>query len=111
MKRQYVTGFMLGALSVLSLSLFAQRTAPVQEKAAYEVTMYPNYGVAITPHDTNLLTEVAAIRADSAGAVTARCVGSASTIVLNLAAGEFFPCVVNLVPDTGTDAITIHGFY
>lgn len=80
---------------------------------AWQVTNFPLYGVAVTPSDDTDLDYAMAIRADADGAVTAACVGSgaANEITLNLVAGEFFPCQVIRVYDSGTDAITIHGFY
>ena len=81
---------------------------------SWSYTNYPIYGVAITPHDTDELAFPMAIRPDADGAVTAVCSGNdavAAAITLTLVAGEFFPCQVIIVLDTGTDAITIHGFY
>lgn len=82
--------------------------------SSWTFTTFPLYGVAITPHDSTRLSQPMAARADADGAVTARCSGdgpSGTALTLNLVAGEFFPCQVIMVLDTGTDAITIHGFY
>lgn len=74
-----------------------------------ELTASKNW-FAITPHDTNAISPVArAIRADAAGAVTFRTLGSSADVVMNLAAGEIIYGVVTHVRDTGTDSITIHG--
>jgi hypothetical protein len=74
-------------------------------------TNFPIFGDEVTPHDTNFLARPTAIRVDADGEVTAACAGNQVSIALNLIAGEFFPCQVIRVYDTGTDAITIHGFY
>ena len=84
------------------------RIGPVDD---YNITAFPLFGAVVTPHDTNPLATPGMIRADAAGAVTATCAGNGATLTLNLAAGEFFPCIVSHVLDTGTDAITIHVFY
>jgi hypothetical protein len=80
----------------------------------WTLTNFPLYGAAVTPTDSLALNPPRSIRADADGAVTATCVGqgiSGTAITLNLVAGEFFPCQVIEVQDTGTDAITIHGFW
>lgn len=79
----------------------------------YNITSYPLYGGAVSESDTVDLTQPGFVRADAAGAVTAACVGNGvgNQITLNLVAGEFFPCMVVRVYDTGTDAITMHWFY
>jgi hypothetical protein len=89
----------------------AQTVANRGTVQTWTITNYPRQGVAVAEHDTNAVDPPMAIRADTAGAVTARCVDSASNITLNLVAGEFFPCQVDLLLDTGTDAIAFHGFY
>lgn len=82
-----------------------------QQVTSWTFTNFPLYGVEVTPADATALARPMAIRADADGAVTATCQGSSTAITLNLVAGEFFPCQVRIVADTGTDAITIHGFY
>jgi hypothetical protein len=72
------------------------------------------YGVVVTPTDATALTRPMAIRVNADGAVSATCAGdgvSGTALTLTLVAGEFFPCQVIEVNNTGTDEITIHGFY
>jgi hypothetical protein len=100
-------------VSILALAVNAQQTAnqltPVEK---FSITGYPYYGAAVTPNDSTDLTNPGYVRADADGAVTANCFGPpAASITLNLTAGEFFPCLVSRVFDTGTDAITLHVFY
>jgi hypothetical protein len=104
------------ALVVTALSasyLGAQSVRNYGTQSEFALTAYPLYGVAVAESDTTQWDPPIMVRADTAGAVTARCVGggaAATAIVLNLAAGEFIPCQVVMVLDTGTDAIAFHGF-
>ena len=77
----------------------------------WTLTGYPLHGSLVTPHDTNDLAVPGYVRANEAGDVTAIPFHGAAAITLALAAGEFFPCLVSRVLDTGTDPITIHVFY
>lgn len=106
------------ALGVATLALVSIAGAQsVQRQGVVDrwaITNFPLFGVAVTPTDSTALAFPMAIRADADGTVTATCVGdglSGTAVTLNLVAGEFFPCQVIEVQDTGTDAITIHGFY
>lgn len=64
----------------------------------------------ITPSDSERLpVAVKAIRADAAGAITFRTVGSNADVTMNFAAGEERAYRVEYIRDTGTDAIAIHG--
>ena len=92
----------------------AQSVQSYGAQNAFSMTAFPLYGAAVTPHDSTVLTPPRQIRVNADGAVTARCAGQSpggQSITLTLVAGEFFPCQVVQVLDTGTDAITIHGFY
>jgi len=85
-----------------------------QTVPSWTYTNFPLYGAVVTPTDATALARPMSIRANTAGAVNATCVGdgvAGTALTLTLAAGEFFPCQVIEVNDTGTDAITIHGFY
>lgn len=103
----------LVCLILLSAVAFSQSTSRIGPVDDFTITSYPLYGAVAVQHDTNPLAHPGMIRANSAGAVTAACYGQPVTdaITLNLVAGEFFPCVVMYLKDTGTDAITIHVFY
>ena len=85
-----------------------------QTVPSWVYTNFPLYGAVVTPTDATALARPMSIRANTAGAVSATCAGdgvSGTALTLTLVAGEFFPCQVIEVNDTGTDAITIHGFY
>lgn len=106
--------FMLALLGVVGWSWAQTLNVPVSTVSSWAYTNYPLYGVAITPTDSVALSAPMSIRPDADGAVTATCVGQGlggTAVTLNMVAGEFFPCQVIEVQDTGTDAITIHGFY
>ena len=77
----------------------------------FSITGFPLYGVVVTPDDNQDLSMPGYIRVDTAGVITAQPYGGGDTIVCNLVAGEFFPCMVTRVYDTGTDDIVIHCFY
>lgn len=98
-------------LGLLMASLAGAAGTP--DQFAWQITNFPLYGGVVAQSDTVNLSRPTAIRVDADGAVTAACVGNGGDdeITLNLVAGEFFPCQVIRVYDTGTDAITIHGFY
>jgi hypothetical protein len=101
-------------LIIVGALLAGQISAQGSSTEKFTITNFPLFGAAITPSDATVLDPPRAIRADANGAVTARCAGQGRTgtaITLTLVAGEFFPCQVVMVLDTGTDAITIHGFY
>lgn len=111
---RYVAGFFLGLMVlVATVALSQSTTSPPAPNPNYTITSFPLFGALVTPSDTVPLTTPGQIRADADGAVTAVCVGNvlADDITLALVAGEFFPCVVSYVLDTGTDAITLHVFY
>lgn len=107
-----------GLLALASMYVWAQGTAnfldPVNQ---FSITGYPYYGALVSPNDSADLSRAGFVRADSAGQVTAECYGNGDAggdgdeITLNLAAGEFFPCMVVRVFDTNTDSITLHVFY
>lgn len=78
---------------------------------AVAITGYPLNGVAVTPDDDNDLATPGYLRADVAGQVKCMPQIGSTAIIVNLAAGEFFPCMVRRVYDTGTDAITLHLFF
>ncbi len=103
--------FALLLLPALALADGSTRKIGVVEE--YAITSFPLFGALVTPSDTVALATPGTVRADAAGAVTVVCVGNAITdeITLNLVAGEFAPCLVSYVFDTGTDAITLHVFY
>lgn len=103
-----IVGLAIVATAVASQTV--RYTTPVDH---YSITGYPYYGAVVTPNDSTDVDPVGYIRADAAGAVTAACMGNGAgnQITLNLDAGDFFPCLVTRVYDTGTDAITIHIFY
>lgn len=112
-RSQYVIAVLVAALFVAFAWGQSSRDPGAQQRT-WTYTQFPIYGVAVTPADDTPLAFPMAIRVDADGQVTARCYGGGITgtaIVLNLVAGEFFPCQVISVEDTGTDAITIHGFY
>ncbi len=102
-------------LLILVGSLLAgQIGAQGSRTTGMQVTNFPLFGVAVTPSDATVFATPYAIRVDADGAVTARCAGQGAggqSITLEMVAGEFFPCQVVMVLDTGTDSITIHGFY
>jgi hypothetical protein len=106
------------ALLILSIGLVvvasAQQTAEQYTQVRHlAIGGFPYYGAAVTPSDTTSLSPPGYVRADAAGAVTAACNGNGigNQITLNLAAGEFFPCLVVRVYDTNTDDINLHVFY
>lgn len=99
-------------LAALATSARADRTAQtIQTVAQYTYAAFPLYGGLVTQSDVSNLPEPGFIRADADGAVTAICFGNTSEITLNLVKGEYFPCLVKKVLDTGTDAIVLHVFY
>lgn len=64
----------------------------------------------ITPHATNEVNPVPkAIRANTAGTIALRAVGSAADVSITVAAGEVIPVRALFVRVTGTTA-TLHGF-
>lgn len=102
----------LAILALFAPLAYADRSAVrIQAVDQYSISSYPLFGAAVTPNDSADLDEPGFIRADAAGQVTAICYGNSTSIVLNLAAGEFVPCLVRRVYDTGTDAIVLHVFY
>ena len=108
-------GLWVAALAaVLSVVAYAQTASNSGATLpSWTYTQFPLYGVVVTPTDSLALRPMA-IRADADGAVSATCAGDGlggTSFTLELVAGEFFPCQVIEVNDTGTDAITIHGFY
>ncbi len=98
-------------MMVSSLAVADRSALRIEPNDEYTITSFPLYGAAVTPSDSADLSEPGFIRADAAGAVTLLCYGSTTSIALNLAAGEYAPCLVKRVYDTGTDAITIHVFF
>lgn len=108
MRRVLIAALLMGVAVFASADRSAVRLQPVDQ---YAITSFPLYGSAVTPNDSADLAEPGFIRPDADGAVTATCFGSTSSITLNMVAGEYFPCLVKRVYDTGTDAITIHVFY
>ena len=77
----------------------------------HSITGYPIHGEIVTPDDDADLPRPGYVRADAEGAVTVIPYGSTASISLTLVAGEFVPCLVKRVLDSGTDAITLHVFY
>lgn len=64
----------------------------------------------ITPHATNALSTIPkAIRADSAGTVALRAVGSSADVTVTMAAGEVLAVRAEYVRVTGTTVATLHG--
>lgn len=114
---RYVAGIFVGLMILITAVALAQSTQQISPNSNYTITSYPLYGAVVTPSDTVALTVPGQVRADSAGAIAAVCVGNdtgaptSDDIVLTLVAGEFFPCVVKYVLSTGTTAATIHVFY
>ncbi len=112
---RYLVGLFTGVM--LAVAGFALAQSAVNSGTTlptWTYTNFPLYGTAVTPTDGAALSQPMSIRADANGAVSATCAGdgvSGTSLTLNLVAGEFFPCQVIEVNDTGTDAITIHGFY
>ena len=79
----------------------------------YTITGFPLKGAVVTPSDTDPLDFPGTVRVNADGQITVVPAGNAvaDTITLDLLAGEFVPCLVSHVMDTGTDAIVIHVFY
>ena len=104
---------LVAILALLAGVAISQSTSRIGKVDDFSITSYPLYGEVAVQHDTNPLAHPGMLRANSAGAVTAACWGqpASQAITLTLAAGEFFPCMVMFLKDTGTDAITIHVFY
>lgn len=77
------------------------------------VSGYPAHAAVVTPHDTNDLDQPGYVRANDAGDIAAIPYGSPNNAVvtITLAAGEFYPCLVKRVRNTGTTVTTIHVFY
>lgn len=111
--KNFVMGILIGASVFVVAAIFAQSTNRVGPVDDYNITAYPLYGSLAIQHDTNPLANPGMIRPNVDAAVTAACWGNtvAQAITMNLVAGEFFPCVVGYLKDTGTDAVTIHIFY
>ena len=64
----------------------------------------------ITPHDTNEVNPLPkAIRADDAGVIVLRAVGSDSDVTINVVAGEIISVRVQHIRSTGTTVTVIHG--
>ena len=64
----------------------------------------------ITPHDTNPLATVPkAIRANGAGNIVFRTVGSAADVTLAVVAGEVLAMRAEYIRATGTTVASIHG--
>lgn len=64
----------------------------------------------ITPHASNEVSPLPkAIRADSAGTVALRAVGSSADVTVTLAAGEVLAVRAQYVRATGTTVATLHG--
>jgi len=103
----------LVALNLVAAGAIAQDRSTQTETKPYTWSIggFPFYGALVTPNDSTDLPEPGYLRVDADGQVTAACVGNGTSLTLNLTAGEFFPCQVSRVFDTGTDAITIHVFY
>jgi len=112
-KREWL--FATVAALLVGGSLFAQSANNIGAVVpTWTYTQFPLFGVVVTPTDATALARPMSIRVNADGAVNATCVGqgvSGTALTLTLVAGEFFPCQVIEVNDTGTDAITIHGFY
>lgn len=100
-------------LLALAGSAFAQDRSTQTEEKPYTWSLggFPFSGALVTPNDSADLPESGYIRVDAAGQVTAVCRGNGEQLTLNLLAGDFFPCQVSRVLDTGTDAIAIHVFF
>lgn len=100
-------------LALLVAGASAQSAKTIAPNDHYTITAFPLFGALVTPSDTVALSVPGAVRADADGAVTVVCVGNpiASPITLTMVAGEFVPCLVSYVFDTGTDGITLHVFY
>lgn len=107
--------YLLGLVALFAAATVYSDTTPqyIRRPTDYVYTSYPMYMAVVTPSDSTDLPNRGTVRADTAGAVTVICSGNADgeTVTLNLAAGEFVPCIVRRVLDTGTDAITIHISY
>ncbi len=81
-------------------------------ETVFAITGFPIHGEVVSPDDDADLSKSGYVRADAAGTVTAvPHEGDGTTLVLNLAAGEFFPCLVRRVYATGTTATPLHLFY
>lgn len=64
----------------------------------------------ITPHATNAIVPVPkAIRADGAGTIALRAVGSAADVTVTMAAGEVLAVRAQFIRVTGTTVSVIHG--
>lgn len=114
MKRSWLA-FAAGFLAAISLTVLGQSSSqnPGAQATEFTITNYPLYGTLAAQSDTANFNSPRALRADAAGAVTISCWNGtvANSITLNLVAGEFVPCQVRRLWNTGTDAITIHMFY
>jgi hypothetical protein len=87
---------------------------PISYRAgAFNFPSFPLRMVLITPSDTTDFSEFGTVRADEAGAVTFLPAHPADSVAVtvNLAAGEYIPCLVRRVLDTGTDPIALHLSY
>ncbi len=84
-----------------------------QGQVVFAITGLPTHGELVTPDDATDLAKHGYLRADGAGTVRAVPAQSddGSVINITLAAGEFFPCMVRRVHDTGTTATPLHLFY
>jgi hypothetical protein len=95
--------------------LYAQgrSTQNIGQVGEFSITNFPILGALAAQSDTVNFTAPSALRVNADGAVTVTCWGNpdANSITLTLAAGEFVPCQVKRLWDSGTDAITIHRFW
>lgn len=74
---------------------------------------FPLRMLLVVPNDATDFDEYGTVRADQPGAVTFLPAHNADgdEMTMTLAAGEYIPCLVRRVLDTGTDAITLHLVY
>lgn len=86
-------------------------TRNIGQVGEFSITNFPIQGAVATQSDSVNFTAPSAIRADADGTVTVTCWASGNSITLELVAGEFVPCQVIRLWDTGTDAITLHRFW
>jgi hypothetical protein len=82
-------------------------------KGSFTLTAFPLRMLLVVPNDATDFDEFGTVRADQAGTVTFLPAHNAEgdAMTMTLAAGEYIPCLVRRVLDTGTDAITLHLVY
>ncbi len=104
---------------LVALALLTTLVAGAQETPNIVVTGFPLYAKAITPHDSNVLTNHAGNPQDQfvfvGGAGNVACVPSGNTnaqiIIFSLAAGAMVPVRCRLVRATSTTATALTGLW